>query len=128
MGHSSQPTPTLLVILDGWGHAEPSPHNAISVARTPVWDALMRDCPHSLLACSGEAVGLPEGQMGNSEVGHMHMGAGRVVYQNLTRINRAFLDSSVEVSMLREKLRDAAREDVRVSPDGPGIPGWRAQP
>ena len=83
----------------------------------------MRDCPHSLLACSGEAVGLPEGQMGNSEVGHMHMGAGRVVYQNLTRINRAFLDSSVEVSMLREKLRDAAREDVRVHLMGLVSPG-----
>ncbi|MEE4362082.1 MAG: 2,3-bisphosphoglycerate-independent phosphoglycerate mutase [Pseudomonadales bacterium] len=79
---------TLLIVLDGFGYAEPAPDNAISVARTPVWDRLWRDAPHTLISGSGLDVGLPSGQMGNSEVGHMNLGAGRVVYQELTRINR----------------------------------------
>ncbi len=116
-------TPTLLVILDGWGHAAPSPHNAISVAHTPVWDALLRECPHSLLRCDGEAVGLPEGQMGNSEVGHMHIGAGRVVYQDLTRINQAFRSGSAEVSALSKQLADASKQEARVHLMGLLSPG-----
>ena len=124
MGHrSSIPAPTLLVILDGWGHAKASPHNAISVARTPVWDALLQGNPHSLLECSGEAVGLPDGQMGNSEVGHMHMGAGRVVYQDLTRINRAFRETAGEVETLRRELRAAASSGARVHLMGLLSPG-----
>jgi 2,3-bisphosphoglycerate-independent phosphoglycerate mutase len=79
----------LLVILDGFGHQEPGPDNAIHLARTPHLDRLLRDYPHTLISGSGLDVGLPEGQMGNSEVGHMHLGAGRVVYQDFTRINRA---------------------------------------
>lgn len=81
--------PLLLLILDGWGIREAAPDNAIAQARTPNWDALWRDCPHALLETSGEAVGLPDGQMGNSEVGHMNIGAGRIVYQELTRIQKA---------------------------------------
>ncbi len=80
---------TLLLILDGWGYREETDHNAISAARTPVWDALWQRCAHTLITTSGEAVGLPKGQMGNSEVGHMNLGAGRIVYQNLTRIDKA---------------------------------------
>jgi 2,3-bisphosphoglycerate-independent phosphoglycerate mutase len=83
-----------LVILDGWGSAMPGPGNAISLARTPVWDALWARYPHVLLEASGEAVGLPAGVMGNSEVGHLTIGAGRVIYQDLSRINRAIADGS----------------------------------
>ena len=83
-----------LVILDGWGYAPPGPGNAISLADTPVWDALWSEYPHVLLEASGEAVGLPPGVMGNSEVGHLTMGSGRIVYQDLSRINRAIADGS----------------------------------
>ncbi len=84
--------PRLLLILDGWGHRDEVDANAISMAKTPIWDKLLTDCPHTLIHTSGLKVGLPEGQMGNSEVGHMNLGAGRVVYQNLTRINKAISD------------------------------------
>ncbi len=84
----------LLLILDGWGHREETRHNAIAAAHTPVWDSLWSECPHTLLSTSGIEVGLPKGQMGNSEVGHMNLGAGRVVYQNLTRIDKAIEDGS----------------------------------
>ncbi len=83
-----------LVILDGWGCAPAGPGNAISLARTPVWDALWARYPHVLLEASGEAVGLPAGVMGNSEVGHLTIGAGRVIYQDLSRINRAVADGT----------------------------------
>ena len=83
-----------LIILDGWGYAEPGPGNAISLARTPVWDTLWAEYPHVLLEASGEAVGLPPGVMGNSEVGHLTLGSGRVIYQDLSRINRAIADGS----------------------------------
>jgi 2,3-bisphosphoglycerate-independent phosphoglycerate mutase len=78
-----------LVILDGWGIAPPGPGNAIELADTPVFDRLWRDCPHAQLAASGEAVGLPAGQMGNSEVGHLTIGSGRILFQDLVRVNKA---------------------------------------
>jgi 2,3-bisphosphoglycerate-independent phosphoglycerate mutase len=81
-----------LVVLDGWGIAEPGPGNAVSLARTPVFDGLWERYPHTTLTASGRAVGLPEGQMGNSEVGHLNLGAGAIVHQDLTRINDAVLD------------------------------------
>ena len=83
-----------LIILDGWGYAPPGPGNAISLADTPVWDALWARYPHALLEASGEAVGLPPGVMGNSEVGHLTLGSGRVIFQDLSRINRAIADGS----------------------------------
>ncbi len=85
-------TPTLLLILDGFGNAPAGPGNAVSLARTPNLDALLARHPHTTLACSGRAVGLPDGFMGNSEVGHMNIGAGRVVYQDMTRIDIAMED------------------------------------
>ena len=89
----NQPTrPRLLLILDGWGYREENDSNAIAMADTPVWDKLLANYPHTLIHTSGLKVGLPEGQMGNSEVGHMNLGAGRVVYQNLTRINKSISD------------------------------------
>src|SRR5205814_9939744 len=76
-----------LVILDGWGLAEPGPGNAVELAATPVFDDLWARYPHTTLTASGRAVGLPEGQMGNSEVGHTNLGAGRIVRQDLVRID-----------------------------------------
>ena len=78
-----------LVVLDGWGCAPPGPGNAVELAQTPVFDDLWRRYPHTTLSASGEDVGLPPGQMGNSEVGHLTIGAGRVVPQDFMRINRA---------------------------------------
>ncbi len=79
--------PVCLVVLDGWGLAEPGPGNAVDLAETPVFDALWATWPHTTLGASGRAVGLPDGQMGNSEVGHTNLGAGRVVRQDLVRID-----------------------------------------
>ena len=84
--------PTALIILDGWGHRDPAADNAISNARTPFWDKLWQNQSKTLINTSGMFVGLPQGQMGNSEVGHMNLGAGRVVYQSLTRIDKDLED------------------------------------
>jgi 2,3-bisphosphoglycerate-independent phosphoglycerate mutase len=82
-------TPVLLIILDGFGHREECDHNAICQARKPYWNFLWQTCPHTLIDASEKWVGLPQQQMGNSEVGHMNIGAGRVVYQDYTRIESA---------------------------------------
>lgn len=87
-------TPLLLIILDGWGHTEAKDANAIALASTPTWNQLWTQYPHALIAGSGLAVGLPNGQMGNSEVGHMTMGTGRIIYQDLTLINNAIADQT----------------------------------
>ncbi len=89
-----RPRPVALIVLDGWGYAPPGPGNAISLARTPTWDALLAEYPWVLLEASGEAVGLPAGIMGNSEVGHLTLGSGRILFQDLSRINRAVADGS----------------------------------
>lgn len=104
-----QRKPLVLMILDGWGHREPGPDNAISLGQTPTWDQLWAEAPHSLLETSGEAVGLPEGQMGNSEVGHMNIGAGRIVYQDFTRITRAIEDGNFDENAALCEAIDAAR-------------------
>lgn len=84
--------PLMLIVLDGWGHTESKQANAITSAKTPNWDRLWAENPHMLISASGLDVGLPPGQMGNSEVGHMTLGAGRVIYQDLTLINNAIED------------------------------------
>ncbi len=94
MPSSTRHRPLLLTVLDGWGYSENTYYNAISSASTPVWDELWSKCPHTLLRCSGAEVGLPSGQMGNSEVGHLNLGAGRVVYQEFTRVSRAIKTGS----------------------------------
>ncbi len=104
---SQRPKPVLLLILDGWGYREETSHNAIALAKTPYWDHLVQTYPYTLLKASGLAVGLPEGQMGNSEVGHLTMGAGRVLYQDLTRINKAieegiFFKNEILLSALKK--------------------------
>jgi 2,3-bisphosphoglycerate-independent phosphoglycerate mutase len=93
-----------LVILDGWGCAPPGPGNAVELASTPVFDDLWARYPHTTLSASGLDVGLPDGQMGNSEVGHLTIGAGRVVYQDLVRVNQAIADGSFYAN---EALRGA---------------------
>ncbi|ABO51491.1 phosphoglycerate mutase [Desulforamulus reducens MI-1] len=89
---SQERKPLALVILDGWGLSQDKNGNAIAQASTPNMNQILANSSHTTLACSGEAVGLPEGQMGNSEVGHLNMGAGRVVYQELTRITKSIKD------------------------------------
>jgi 2,3-bisphosphoglycerate-independent phosphoglycerate mutase len=89
---SSNRSPKILIIIDGFGYSDNSAYNAITAADAPCWKNLWQNNPKTLISTSGMAVGLPEGQMGNSEVGHMTLGAGRVVYQNFTRINKAIAD------------------------------------
>jgi len=102
-----------LVILDGWGLAPPGPGNAVSLADTPVFDGLWAGHPHTQLTASGRAVGLPDGQMGNSEVGHLNLGAGRIVRQDLTRIDDAVAEGRLaETPALRDACaagRDSGR-------------------
>jgi len=102
------------VILDGWGLAAPGPGNAISLAETPVFDRLWSELPHAQLSAQGRDVGLPDGQMGNSEVGHLNLGAGAIVKQDLARIDDAIADGSF---FENEALRDAC-ERARNSPRG----------
>ena len=90
----NRPKPLLLLILDGWGHRDDPADNALAQARLPNWRRLLADCPHTLVHTEGKHVGLPDGQMGNSEVGHMNIGAGRIVYQDLTRVDAAIEDGS----------------------------------
>jgi 2,3-bisphosphoglycerate-independent phosphoglycerate mutase len=94
--------------MDGWGLAEPGPGNAIAKARTPVYDRLLQECPWTTLGASGLDVGLPEGQMGNSEVGHTNIGAGRIVYQDLTRISRAIAEGRLDDNPALALACDAA--------------------
>jgi 2,3-bisphosphoglycerate-independent phosphoglycerate mutase len=96
MAPSSRPRPVVLCILDGWGYRAQCEDNAICEAKTPVWHKFLAGSPHAFLQASETFVGLPNGQMGNSEVGHMNIGAGRVVFQDLPRIDQAVADGSLE--------------------------------
>jgi len=98
------------MILDGWGYRDEVENNAIAMANTPCWDAMWENDPHTLIETSGEAVGLPDGQMGNSEVGHMNIGAGRIVYQDFTRITQAIRDGSFAENPHLCAAIDAARD------------------
>ena len=107
--------PVLLAILDGWGDAAPGPGNAVSLAKTPVMDRLLATYPHTQLHTSGESVGLPDGQMGNSEVGHLNLGAGFIVYQWLTRLDREARDGGFARNpALREAMDAAAASGTRL--------------
>lgn len=102
-----------LIILDGWGIGDKSKSDAVYNANTPFMDGLMQHYPHAELLTSGENVGLPDGQMGNSEVGHMNIGAGRIVYQELTRINKSIRDGEFfENPILLEAIRKAKQDNV----------------
>ncbi len=102
--------PVVLLILDGWGLSENTEHNAIQAAAKPVWDQLWQTYPHTTIRTSGSAVGLPGGQMGNSEVGHLNLGAGRVVYQEFTRISRSIRTGSFFTNRTLTDAVDLAAE------------------
>ena len=127
-GPSELPAPAAaLIVLDGWGLAPDGPGNAISLADTPVFDELWSTYPHTQLTACGRAVGLPEGQMGNSEVGHMNLGAGAVVMQDLTRIDEAVDQRRVgdPIAVLRAAFSDAERVHlIGLVSDGGVHSGW----
>jgi len=107
---ASLPVPcACLVVLDGWGLAEPGPGNAVSLADTPAFDRLWQGFPHTSLRACGRAVGLPEGQMGNSEVGHLNLGAGAIVRQDLVRIDDAIADGSLAANEVLAAALDVER-------------------
>ena len=113
-GPSTLPAPRVaLVVLDGWGLAPAGPGNAVSLAQTPVFDALWNACPHTQLTACGRAVGLPDGQMGNSEVGHLNLGAGAVIRQDLTRIDDAVADGALAENAVLRGRASAARPGRR---------------
>lgn len=91
---ATRPKPLILLILDGFGHSTKRDNNAIALARTPCWDAIQKSHPNTLLDCAGDAVGLPQEQMGNSEVGHLHIGSGRLMRQELSKVTAAIADGS----------------------------------
>jgi 2,3-bisphosphoglycerate-independent phosphoglycerate mutase len=103
-----------LIVLDGWGLAEPGPGNAISLAETPVFDELWSSHPHTTLIAMGESVGLPEGQMGNSEVGHLNLGAGAIVPQDLARIDKAVEDGTLADNEVLQAALDDSFERVHL--------------
>ena len=116
--------PVMLVILDGFGWREESADNAVRLAKTPTFSGLWESCPHSFLHTSGRDVGLPEGQMGNSEVGHLNIGAGRVVKQELVRIGDAVSDGSIARGTRFRQLGGCAQEDRRdLSSDRAAVSG-----
>ncbi len=105
--------PLMLMILDGWGISQETEGNAVAQANTPYYDSLLDTYPHTLLGASGEDVGLPEGQMGNSEVGHLNIGAGRLVYQELTRISKSIREGDFfENETLLEAINNARDKDT----------------
>ena len=113
-----------LIILDGWALNPRAEGNAVKMARTPTMDRLTRTCPHATLVTWGESVGLPSGQMGNSEVGHLNLGAGRIVYQDLTRIDAAIGDGSLARNgVLRKTLERTKRRDAALHLVGLHSPG-----
>lgn len=121
---SKTPKPMALVILDGWGYSETPSHNAIFAARTPVWDKLWKQYPHTLIKASGAEVGLPASQMGNSEVGHLNIGSGRVVYQEYTRVSRAIRTGSFFTNCtLTEAIEQALQNNSAVHIMGLLSPG-----
>jgi 2,3-bisphosphoglycerate-independent phosphoglycerate mutase len=126
-GPSELPAPSaVLIVLDGWGLAPEGPGNAVSLARTPVFDELWLSYPHTELTASGLAVGLPDGQMGNSEVGHMNLGAGAVVMQDLTRIDEAAASGGFESNpVIRAAFSEADRVHlIGLVSDGGVHSGW----
>jgi bisphosphoglycerate-independent phosphoglycerate mutase (AlkP superfamily) len=110
MKPDTEARPLLLMILDGWGYRSEVQDNAIALGNTPCWDRLWDSDPHILIETSGESVGLPPGQMGNSEVGHMNIGAGRIVYQDFTRIAQAIRDGSFHQNPVLRSAIDTTRD------------------
>ena len=107
---ATRPKPIILTVLDGWGYSPQREGNAIVLARTPHYDELVKKFPNTLVHTSGPFVGLPEGQMGNSEVGHLNIGAGRVIHMDITRIDLAIRDGSLAKNELLRKAMERGRE------------------
>src|SRR4026207_34059 len=123
MATTQRARPVALIVLDGWGYRPETDGNAIALARTPTWDSLWARGSRTLLEASGLRVGLPAGPMGNSEVGHLNLGAGRVVMQDLVRISSAIADGSFYTN---PTLTDACRQ-VKANGGTPhllGVVGW----
>jgi len=121
---TNRPRPAVLLVLDGFGHREQPSGNAIAAARKPNWTRLCQEGTHSLIQTSGLDVGLPHGQMGNSEVGHLNLGAGRVVYQDYTRISAAIEDGSIlDNAVLCDAMDGCARSDTTLHMLGLLSPG-----
>lgn len=119
-----RPKPLVLLILDGFGYRQETEYNAIAMANTPCWDSMQKEYPMSLLSCSGDSVGLPDDQMGNSEVGHIHIGSGRWVPQDLSRVTKAVLDGSFFANeVLCQAVDDAIKKDKAVHVLGLVSPG-----
>ncbi len=121
----TKPKPFLLLILDGWGYREETQYNAIAAANTPHWDKLWQEHPHTLIEGSGHYVGLPDKQMGNSEVGHLNIGAGRIVYQDYTRVteaieNKEFFDNPVLLNAIQQAKQHQSKLHILglLSPGG----------
>src|SRR6476646_4211774 len=109
----TRPKPLVLTILDGWGFAPPSKANAISLARKPNYDRFLSEYPNTLIHTSGRYVGLPTGQMGNSEVGHLNIGAGRVVYMDISKIDVMIEDGQFFTNAALMQAMEAARTGER---------------
>src|SRR5579864_1801022 len=107
---SKRPKPILLTVLDGWGYRAETKENAIALARKPAYDELLRKFPNTLIQTSGPFVGLPEGQMGNSEVGHMNMGAGRIVHMDITRIDLMVAEKQLDQVPLFQQAMERGRQ------------------
>ena len=105
----------ILCILDGWGHTTITKNNAISLAKTNTYDTLLNEYPNSLLKTSGPNVGLPEGQMGNSEVGHLNLGSGRIIKQDLVRIDEAINDKNLVKNEAIKDLSPLGKKEIYVS-------------
>ena len=107
---TKRPKPIVLTVLDGWGYRAETRGNAIALARKPAYDDLLRKFPNTVIHTSGPAVGLPEGQMGNSEVGHLNIGAGRVVHMDITRIDNLIANNQLEEVPLFRQAMERGRQ------------------
>src|ERR1700751_1341766 len=107
---SKRPKPIVLTVLDGWGYRAETKGNAIALARKPTYDALLKKFPKTLIHTSGPYVGLPEGQMGNSEVGHLNIGAGRIVHMDITRIDLLIANKQLQNVPLFKQAMESGRQ------------------
>src|SRR6202008_5164004 len=107
---AKRPKPIVLTVLDGWGFRAETKGNAIALARKPTYDALLKKFPNTLIHTSGPSVGLPEGQMGNSEVGHLNIGAGRIVHMDITRIDLLIADKQLQSVLLFQQAMERGRQ------------------
>src|SRR2546425_13154009 len=105
-----RPKPIVLTVLDGWGYRAETKGNAVALARKPAYDELIKKFPNTLIQTSGPYVGLPEGQMGNSEVGHMNMGAGRIVHMDITRIDLMIANKQLQNVPLFQQAMERGRQ------------------